>query len=191
MAFAQGMGAPLRIWAPRATNVEVVVGDRRIAAQRTIDGVWQGPTLRDGDRYKVSLDGGAPMPDPRSRYQPDGVHGASQWVELGTPPRVAMRQAPLSEAVIYELPQGFCTKPCMLPDSTTSNVPNDPQCDPAGGVDCIGNQLVFQYCAVPCTDDNQCNRDGYMCRRMPMISSEGDPTYCLMPDCCDDLSCAD
>jgi hypothetical protein len=96
----------------------------------------------------------------------------------------------LTEAVIYELPLGYCSKPCVLPDSTTRVVPDDPMCDPAGGIDCIGNSLVFQYCAKACTDDQQCNRDGYMCRRMPMISQEGDPEYCLMPDCCDDLSCA-
>jgi len=90
----------------------------------------------------------------------------------------------LFEAVIYELPQGYCSKPCTMPDSTTTVVPNHPDCDPAGGVDCIGLMAVFANCAVPCTDDAQCNRDGYECRRMPMISADGDPSYCLMPECC-------
>lgn len=96
----------------------------------------------------------------------------------------------LFEAVIYELPLGYCTKPCMLADGERVRV-NDPACDPAGGVDCIGQNLVnFQYCAPPCTDDNQCSRDGYTCRQMPMIAMAEDPTYCLMPDCCINLDCS-
>jgi hypothetical protein len=96
----------------------------------------------------------------------------------------------LFEAVIYELPLGYCTKPCTLgPDERV--IENDPACAPTG-VDCIGNNAVgFEYCAPPCTDDGQCGRDGYTCRLMPMIAMEGDPTYCLMPDCCDFLSCSD
>jgi hypothetical protein len=91
----------------------------------------------------------------------------------------------LDLAVAYELPGGYCTKPCMLPDSTTTFVLDDPMCDPAGGIACIGQSAVmFQYCAPPCTDDQQCDRDGYMCRRMPQISQDGDPSFCLMPDCC-------
>ena len=94
----------------------------------------------------------------------------------------------LFEAVIYELPLGYCSKPCTL--NGMPFVADDPNCDPAGGVDCIGNAGVgFQYCAAACTDDNQCSRDGYACRLMPMIAMEGDPTYCLMPDCCDNLEC--
>ena len=97
----------------------------------------------------------------------------------------------LFEAVIYELPLGYCTKPCMLGDGERV-LPNDPACDPAGGIDCIGQNLVgFQYCAPPCTDDGQCSRDGYTCRQMPMIAMAEDPSYCLMPDCCDFLSCQD
>ena len=37
--------------------------------------------VRPGDRYWFSLDGGADRPDPASRSQPDGVHGASEVVE--------------------------------------------------------------------------------------------------------------
>ena len=90
------------------------------------------------------------------------------------------------EAVIYELPGGYCTKPCSLPDSQTRVVENDPACDPDGGVACIGQKPLFERCAILCTDDAQCNRDGYYCRQMPMISQPEDPPFCLMPDCCQD-----
>jgi hypothetical protein len=88
-------------------------------------------------------------------------------------------------AGLYELPEGFCSKPCDLPDTMTTFVHDDPACDPNGGVTCVGQRPIFEYCAVPCSDDAQCNRDGYYCRRMPVISGPDDPTFCLMPDCCE------
>ncbi len=91
----------------------------------------------------------------------------------------------LTTAVIYELPQGYCSKLCELPPDTQYS-DDDPQCDPNGGVDCIGQAPLFQVCAPKCSDDAQCSRDGYTCRRFPLIASEGDPTYCLMPDCCEE-----
>lgn len=94
------------------------------------------------------------------------------------------------EAVVYELPGGYCTKPCVLPDENTQWVFDDPMCDPAGGVACLGLKGMFERCGLPCDDDQQCNRDGYTCRNFPLISMEGDPRMCLMPDCCVD-SCAE
>jgi hypothetical protein len=90
----------------------------------------------------------------------------------------------LDLAVVYELPGGYCTKPCTLPDSTTTAVLDDLACDPAGGVACVGQKPLFEYCAVPCDDHQQCDRPEYMCRRMPTIAKETDPALCLMPDCC-------
>lgn len=90
----------------------------------------------------------------------------------------------LFEAVVFELPLGYCAKPCVLPDANTRVVPDDPACDPNGGIACTGQQGAFEYCAPICTDDAQCNRDGYICRQMPIVSQAGDPSLCLMPDCC-------
>jgi len=89
-------------------------------------------------------------------------------------------------AVIYELPGGYCTKPCTLPDGNTTAVPNDPQCSADGGVACIGVLGTFERCAIPCTDSDQCNREGYICRQLPLIAQASDPSFCLMPDCCQD-----
>jgi len=89
----------------------------------------------------------------------------------------------LNEAVIFELPGGYCSKTCTLPEGSTYSI-DDAQCDPAGGVDCIGQAPLFEVCAPQCTSDSQCTRDQYDCRNFPLIATEGDPTYCLMPDCC-------
>lgn len=90
----------------------------------------------------------------------------------------------LLEAVLYELPLGYCSKTCTLEGGTMYSI-DDPQCDPNGGVDCIGQAPLFMVCAPQCTDDAQCFRSGYTCRNFPLIANEGDPTYCLMPDCCE------
>lgn len=87
---------------------------------------------------------------------------------------------------IYELPGGFCSIRCNLPSSDVTFVNDDPQCDPAGGVTCVGAMGLFSACIEPCTEDSNCSREGYGCIRMPTISIPDDPTFCLMnPDeCC-------
>ena len=88
-------------------------------------------------------------------------------------------------AVIYELPGGYCTKPCALPDETTTVVQGDPACDPSGTIDCIGTQGFLEVCAKPCTDTAECDgRQLYQCQQMPMIAQPTDPSYCLMDTCC-------
>ncbi|MDQ3897630.1 MAG: malto-oligosyltrehalose trehalohydrolase [Actinomycetota bacterium] len=99
-----------RVWAPRAQNVEVVL---RGSDRHPLDGPdefgWFSADVDDagpGDDYAYSLDGGDPRPDPRSPWQPEGVHGPSRLVD-----HAAFRWAdsgwgggaPLAEAVIYEL----------------------------------------------------------------------------------------
>ncbi|HEX9404108.1 MAG TPA: hypothetical protein VF917_06740, partial [Steroidobacteraceae bacterium] len=74
----------IAVWAPSAKSVELVTPERRVplyprTAERAEAGYWQievdDSVLAHGYRY--SIDGGEPIPDPRSKWQPDGVHGAS------------------------------------------------------------------------------------------------------------------
>ncbi len=102
------------VWAPFAKSVELVTSDRRTAMQRDVDGYWrtefEASDARGGYRY--SIDGGKPLPDPRSRWQPDGVHGNSQVQELDALHpyhRPGFRAKPLRDAVIYELHIGTFT----------------------------------------------------------------------------------
>jgi maltooligosyltrehalose trehalohydrolase len=102
----------LSVWAPAATTMELVAADRRVAFSRAAHGYWQADldvsVLRDG--YKYSIDGGDPLPDPRSRWQPDGVHGASHVLEAAeSAHRPRFQPKPLREAVIYELHVGTFT----------------------------------------------------------------------------------
>jgi maltooligosyltrehalose trehalohydrolase len=100
----------LRVWAPRATRVEIELPRERRPLEPRARGYWvlAGPQLDPGTRYRLRLDGGLPLPDPRSGSQPEGVHGPSEWLEQGSfawtdhdfVPR------PLSHAVIYELHVG-------------------------------------------------------------------------------------
>jgi len=120
------------VWAPSAKSVELVTAERRVAMQPSaagsagdagapgacvpadVSGHWHAEVedalLANGYRY--SIDGGEPVPDPRSMWQPDGVHGASHLVDTARlhaahAPRFAAR--PLRDAVIYELHIGTFT----------------------------------------------------------------------------------
>ncbi len=98
-----------RVWAPRAHKVELRHGTKRTAMKSAAGGWWQAEIeLQPGDDYAFALDGGAPRPDPRSQWQPRGVHEASRvfdpaafaWGDAGWRPPV------WSSAVIYELHLG-------------------------------------------------------------------------------------
>ncbi len=103
------------VWAPLARkSVEVVCADQRFAMAAGAAGYWwvdcSPAQLAQGYRY--SIDGAAPLPDPRSSWQPDGVHGASFLVDpdaLRAISRSELKPRPLCEAVIYELHVGTFT----------------------------------------------------------------------------------
>jgi maltooligosyltrehalose trehalohydrolase len=88
-AVLPGGGVRLRVWAPFARHVDVVVDGRRLEMEpedrgyhAAVDG-----TAGPGTRYGFRLDDGERvLPDPASRFQPDGVHGQSEVVEPHAPP---------------------------------------------------------------------------------------------------------
>jgi len=71
-----------RVWAPKAQHLSVQLnGSTRIDLQRDAKGVFTGHAqAKAGDRYCYLL-GDTCLPDPVSRYLPDGVHGATQIVD--------------------------------------------------------------------------------------------------------------
>ena len=103
------------VWAPQAQSVDLLLDERRIPLAPAGQGYWQADVpAAAGQRYKYSLDGAPGLPDPRSRWQPAGVHGESQVPEalaadVPLPARGGFRPAPLSEAIIYELHVGTFT----------------------------------------------------------------------------------
>src|SRR5262249_16914725 len=81
-----------RVWAPRASAVDVVWCREPDGAETTsplipdTGGYFAGavPGAGAGARYQFRLDGGqGRYPDPASRFQPDGPHGPSEVVDPG------------------------------------------------------------------------------------------------------------
>src|SRR5919201_4168040 len=71
-----------RVWAPERDSVEVRIGDRRKALTLEDDGVWAGHVqARPGNDYLYVLDRTEERPDPCSRFQPQGIRGASRVVD--------------------------------------------------------------------------------------------------------------
>jgi maltooligosyltrehalose trehalohydrolase len=103
------------VWAPLAQkSVDLVCADQRFALAADEEGYWRADCMpaRIAEGYRYSIDGGPPLPDPRSAWQPDGVHGASFLVnvdELKVISRSDFVPKPLREAVIYELHVGTFT----------------------------------------------------------------------------------
>jgi maltooligosyltrehalose trehalohydrolase len=99
-----------RVWAPSASGVVVRVHGRAYALAEAGDGVWAAEVPADaGDDYLFVLDG-APLPDPCSRFQPDGIKGPSRIVDISA---FSIAEAPaltLDELVLYELHVGTFTR---------------------------------------------------------------------------------
>ncbi len=105
--------AEMRVWAPRARQVELDGGGRVLSMTRDESGWWRvdAPFIQHGVDYGFRVDGEGPFPDPRSAWQPDGVHGASRWVDHARFDwtDAGWQQPPLGSAVIYELHVGTFT----------------------------------------------------------------------------------
>ncbi|MFJ3792495.1 malto-oligosyltrehalose trehalohydrolase [Kitasatospora sp. NPDC090091] len=100
------------VWAPAAAEqVEVEVdGDRHRLARDTARAGWWRGEAPDGD-YAFRLDGGPPLPDPRSPRQPHGPDGPSRPVDHAAFrwSRTGWRGRALPGAVLYELHIGTFT----------------------------------------------------------------------------------
>lgn len=106
-------GTHISVWAPEAKTVQCQVEDQEtlITLDRKEYGYWEIKTnaLKAGDQYKFVLDGKA-YPDPASYYQPDGVHGASQVVDLSFNWTDGDYKVPaMKDLIIYEMHIGTFT----------------------------------------------------------------------------------
>ena len=101
----------LSVWAPLATTVTVRTADGDRALVRDGDNWADEVELTPGTDYSIVIDGGDAVPDPRSLWQPGGVHSASRvfdrtsfkWTDQEWPGRE------LAGGVIYELHLGTFT----------------------------------------------------------------------------------
>jgi len=113
-----------QVWAPAAKAVELVLDPgpnlampradaRRLALAEVLQGWWRVSAPHSPSRtdYAYVIDGGQLFPDPRSPWQPYGVHGPSRsishldfkWTDQ------KWQAPPLSSAIIYELHVGTFT----------------------------------------------------------------------------------
>ena len=103
-----------RVWAPKAKRVRVGVAARKYAMEPRAGGWWEAAVeaARPGTDYAYFLDDeDLALPDPRSLWQPHGVHAVSriydhddyQWSDEG------WEAPPLKSAVLYELHVGTFT----------------------------------------------------------------------------------
>ncbi|GLF97821.1 malto-oligosyltrehalose trehalohydrolase [Streptomyces yaizuensis] len=102
------------VWAPAARERVVLrLGESELpmAPRPERAGWWAVETpAEEGDRYGFRLDGGPPLPDPRSRRQPEGPGGPSAVVVPGAYPwRHDRAGRGLAGAVLYELHTGTFT----------------------------------------------------------------------------------
>jgi maltooligosyltrehalose trehalohydrolase len=105
----------VRVWAPIARRVEVVIAS---AASYPLvpepGGYFRGRIPAGaGARYQFRIDGGDHLyPDPASRFQPDGPHAASEIVDAASFrwSDADWRGATIDDQVIYEMHVGTFTQ---------------------------------------------------------------------------------
>ncbi|MFC5928413.1 malto-oligosyltrehalose trehalohydrolase [Cryobacterium melibiosiphilum] len=116
------------IWAPTASTVELVLVGGSQAMVRRADGWWEasvdstdhGAEPGAAIDYGFRIDGNGPFPDPRSRWQPQGVHEFSRTFN---PAEYAWGDGawegrPLAGGIIYELHLGTFTPEGTLDAAT-------------------------------------------------------------------------
>jgi len=107
-----------RVWAPEKKRVSlhlVSSEPEEIAMQKDEEGYFEttvGNLLPDIKYYYTIEDSSDKLPDPASRFQPDGVHQASQIVDHKQYPwqNDNWRGLPLSSLIFYEIHVGTFTK---------------------------------------------------------------------------------
>ncbi|MGA7668985.1 MAG: malto-oligosyltrehalose trehalohydrolase [Nitrolancea sp.] len=105
------------IWAPKSETVELQLvspEERTVAMERDSRGYWRVEVtdVTTGSRYFFRHNGATDWPDPASRSQPDGVHGASEVFDPATLSWMEKTwSAPaIEDYVIYEVHTGTFTE---------------------------------------------------------------------------------
>ncbi|HUF28689.1 MAG TPA: malto-oligosyltrehalose trehalohydrolase [Gemmatimonadaceae bacterium] len=111
-------GVRFSVWAPAVERVRVSIRRGDGASEHELDavggGTWETTveTAGAGTRYRFLLDDGPGLPDPCSRFQPEGVHGPSEVVD---PAAHEWRDGgwsgiEMADYIIYELHVGTFTE---------------------------------------------------------------------------------
>jgi malto-oligosyltrehalose trehalohydrolase len=106
-------GVRFRLWAPGVTRVTLQLEARQPIhlPMQAREGGWHEldvAAAAPGTRYRFMLPDGLRVPDPAARFNPDGVHGASEVIDPRAHewPDDAWHGRPWEETVLYELHVG-------------------------------------------------------------------------------------
>jgi maltooligosyltrehalose trehalohydrolase len=107
-------GVRFRVWAPSAGSLTLVIHDGDAAGEYLLPRDHEGVSdlivdrAAAGTRYAFRINDGELMPDPASRFQPEGVHGPSEVIDptsfQWTDARWSGR--PAVDRIVYELHVG-------------------------------------------------------------------------------------
>jgi malto-oligosyltrehalose trehalohydrolase len=107
-------GTRFRIWAPAARRVQLALDDSSSELKPTANGWFEtfAPGVGAGARYRFRIDDEIDVPDPASRYQPDGVNAPGEIVAANGFDRsnATWQGRAWHEAVLYELHVGTFTR---------------------------------------------------------------------------------
>ncbi len=104
-----------KVYAPHKNSVTVEINDGKSSVALQYDkntGYWIGSCnkLPQNTLYWLKIDNERSFPDPTSRYQPFGVHGASMIVSPQKVLEKSWKGIKIEDAIIYELHVGTFTK---------------------------------------------------------------------------------
>jgi maltooligosyltrehalose trehalohydrolase len=104
------------LWAPQSRTVSIKIADTgRTILMEPLERGYHRAVLdgvRAGTRYLYRIEDGRELPDPASRFQPEGVHGPSQLVDtraFGWTDQ-NWKGRPLEGSILYELHVGTYTR---------------------------------------------------------------------------------
>ncbi len=100
-----------RLWAPALDEVGLAVGDRTSSQMtRGEDGIFHlRAEAQAGDSYVFDIGNGLKIPDPASRFQPNGVHAPSRLVDV-IQPISTWKGVEKNDLIIFELHVGTFTE---------------------------------------------------------------------------------
>lgn len=112
-----------KIYAPHKNSVTVEINNGKSCVSLDYNaetGYWTGscPRLPEGTLYWLNVNNERSFPDPTSRYQPFGVHGASMTVSATKVSQNNWNGVKIEDAVIYELHIGTFTREGNLSSAT-------------------------------------------------------------------------
>ncbi|MDD3150896.1 MAG: malto-oligosyltrehalose trehalohydrolase [Candidatus Gastranaerophilales bacterium] len=108
-----------KIWAPDVQNISLcIIEDSNIVKEYSMENNGNSvfsvitDNVKTGDFYKFKLDNGLLVPDAYSKFQPFGVHGASQIIDshFNWENNINWKGRSWQETVIYELHVGTFTE---------------------------------------------------------------------------------